>query len=90
MTSKKKINPNDISFEESLKKLEEIVDKLEQGEMNLDEALKLYEDGMAFSDQCLEKLNESKQKIEKLTKEGENKYRTESFQMNHNEGEEFN
>lgn len=86
MTDKKKKN-TDLSFEESLKKLEEIVTELEKGELNLDEALKLYEEGMQFSDQCLKKLNETKQKVEKLTKEGEKKYRTEPFSTKFNEEE---
>lgn len=87
MTAKKK-KDEDISFENSLKKLEEIVEELEKGELSLDEALKLYEEGMQFSDQCLEKLNESKQKVEKLTKEGNKKYHTEPFSMQNNEMDE--
>lgn len=89
MASQKK-KDDDISFEESLKKLEKIVEELEKGELNLDEALKLYEEGMHFSDQCLEKLNESKQKVEKLTKEGNDKYKTEPFSVNNGERDENN
>ena len=69
----------DVSFEDSLKKLEKIVEELETGELSLDEALKLYEEGMQFSDHCLEKLNESKQKVEKLIKDSEKKFHTEPF-----------
>jgi len=87
MTAKKK-KDEDISFENSLKKLEEIVEELEKGELSLDEALKLYEEGMQFSDKCLEKLNESKQKVEKLTKERNKKYHTEPFSMQNNEMDE--
>ena len=83
--SDKKKKDEDISFEDSLKKLEEIVEELEKGELNLDEALKLYEEGMHFSDKCLEKLNETKQKVEKLTREGDKKYHTEPFSVNNNE-----
>ncbi len=89
MTNKKK-KDEDISFEDSLKKLEEIVEELEKGELNLDEALKLYEEGIDFSDRCLDKLNESKQKVEKLTKEGDKKYRTEPFSMQNNNEVEKN
>jgi len=89
MTSQKK-KDDDTSFEGSLKKLEKIVEELEKGELNLDEALKLYEEGMHFSDQCLEKLNESKQKVEKLTKEGNDKYKTEPFSVSNGEGDENN
>jgi exodeoxyribonuclease VII small subunit len=84
MTGKKK-KEEDISFEESLKRLEEIVEKLEKGELSLDEALKLYEEGMYFSDICLEKLNESKQKVEKLTRVDDQKYYTEPFSIKNNE-----
>ncbi|MBP8718092.1 MAG: exodeoxyribonuclease VII small subunit [Candidatus Atribacteria bacterium] len=84
MTGKKK-KEEDISFEESLKRLEEIVEELEKGELSLDEALKLYEEGMYFSDRCLEKLNESKQKVEKLTREGDKKYHTEPFSIKNEE-----
>lgn len=87
MNDKKK-KVKEISFEDSLKKLEEIVEELEKGELNLDEALKLYEEGMQFSDKCIEKLNESKQKVEKITKEGNNKYHTEPFSVQNNEEEE--
>jgi exodeoxyribonuclease VII small subunit len=83
--SDKKKKDEDISFEDSLKKLEEIVEELEKGELNLDEALKLYEEGMHFSDKCLEKLNETKQKVEKLTREGDKKYHTEPFSVKNNE-----
>ncbi len=81
MTDKKR-KDEDISFEDSLKRLEEIVEELEKGELSLDEALKLYEEGMLFSDKCLDKLNETKKKVEKLTREGDEKYRTEPFAIN--------
>lgn len=84
MTDKKK-KDEDISFEESLKKLEEIVEELEKGELNLDDALKLYEEGMHFSDKCLEKLNETKKKVEKLTRDGDEKYHTEPFSINNDD-----
>lgn len=84
MTAKKK-QDEEISFEDSLRKLEDIVEELEKGELNLDEALKLYEEGMHFSDKCLEKLNETKQKVEKLTREADKKYHTEPFTIKGNE-----
>ena len=87
MNDKKK-KVKEISFEDSLKKIEEIVEELEKGELSLDEALKLYEEGMEFSDKCMEKLNESKQRVEKITKEGNNKYHTEPFSVQNNEEDE--
>lgn len=87
MSERKKKN-DDISFEDSLKKLEGIVEELEKGELSLDEALKLYEQGMEFSDKCMEKLNESKQKVEKLTREGNKNYSTEPFSVQNKKKEE--
>ncbi len=83
MTDKEK-KKDEMSFEDSLKKLEEIVEELEKGELNLDEALKLYEEGMEFSDKCMEKLNETKQKVEKLSRDGKDKFQTEPFSLSEN------
>jgi len=75
--SKKKIE--DIPFEEYLRKLENIVQRLEEGELTLDESVKTYEEGMSISKICLEKLNKTKKKIEQLVIEGEEKYSTKPF-----------
>ncbi|GAI62309.1 unnamed protein product [marine sediment metagenome] len=85
MKSKKKIE--DITFEEYLKKLEKIVHQLEEGELTLDESVKTYEEGMNISKICLEKLNKTKKKIEKLVIEGEEKYSTKPF--SEKEGEDI-
>ena len=77
MKSKKKIE--DIPFEEYLRKLENIVQRLEEGELTLDESVKTYEEGMNISKICLEKLNKTKKKIEQLVIEGEKKYSTKPF-----------
>ena len=65
MTTKK---PQKGSLEGSLKRLEEIVETLEQGKVSLDEAVKLYEEGIALSKECAEKLKASELKIRKLAK----------------------
>jgi len=56
------------SFESSLKRLEEIVDSLEQGKVSLDEAVGLYEEGIQLSKECAEKLKATELKIRKLAK----------------------
>ncbi len=56
------------SFENSLKRLEEIVESLEQGKCSLDEAVGLYEEGIALSKECAEKLKTTELKIRKLAK----------------------
>lgn len=51
------------SFEESMGRLEEIVLALERGECNLDESLKLFEEGAKLSRQCNEMLDKAEQKV---------------------------
>ena len=57
------------TFEAALKQLEEIVQRLEKGELPLEESLKLYEDGIRLSRYCHAKLEEAEGKIELLMKD---------------------
>lgn len=65
----KSIHRKDGSFERQLKRLEEIVEILEQGEVTLDEAVKMYEEGVHISKQCLEKLTQAELKLKRLSKD---------------------
>lgn len=65
--AKKKLE--NISFEESMNELENIVQKLEQGELNLEESMTLFERGLALSKHSQNKLQEAEQKIQILTTE---------------------
>ncbi len=67
-----------LSFEEGLKRLEDIVEKLEKGEVPLEEAIKLYEEGMKLAKELKEKLDEIEMKVEKLM-ETDKGFRTEEF-----------
>jgi exodeoxyribonuclease VII small subunit len=60
--------PQKGSFEQSLTRLEEIVESLEQGKVSLDEAVGLYEEGIQLSKECSEKLKATELKIRKLAK----------------------
>jgi len=55
-------------FETALKKLEEIVKKLENGELSLDSALALFEEGIKLSRFCHAKLEEAERRVEILLK----------------------
>ncbi len=57
-------------FEAALKQLEEIVQRLEKGELPLEESLKLYEEGIRLSRICHSKLEEAEGTIEILLKDG--------------------
>ncbi|MFA5362786.1 MAG: exodeoxyribonuclease VII small subunit [Candidatus Omnitrophota bacterium] len=58
----------EIKFEDALKKLEKIIEELEQGDMSLDEALKKYQEGLELSRVCSQRLENAKKKIDVLTK----------------------
>lgn len=57
------------SFEHSLKKLEEIVQTLEGGEIPLDDTLAKFEEGMKLVQFCHSKLNEAEKKLKILVKD---------------------
>ena len=56
----------DNNFESNLKKLELIVDKLESGEVGLEESVKLYEEGMKIKKICDKKLQDIEMQIKKI------------------------
>ena len=57
------------TFESSLGELEKIVRKLEDGDLSLEESLKLFEDGVRLSRECQERLNKAERRIEVLLKD---------------------
>ena len=59
--------PQKITFEQAMAELDEIVRKLENGQIPLEEAVKTYEKGMELKKICEEKLKTAEMKIEKLT-----------------------
>jgi exodeoxyribonuclease VII small subunit len=56
----------ELSFEGALKRLEEIVRKLESGEASLDESIELYGEGDRLKQQCEARLEAARAKIEKI------------------------
>ena len=70
-----------ISFESSMKELEEIVKKLEGGEIELNEAMALFEKGVGLTRECGELLNNAKQRVSELIKSagGENEMEEAEF-----------
>jgi exodeoxyribonuclease VII small subunit len=57
------------TFESSLGELEKIVRKLEDGDLSLEESLKLFEDGVRLSRECQERLSKAERRIEILLKD---------------------
>ncbi|HSM56545.1 MAG TPA: exodeoxyribonuclease VII small subunit [Candidatus Sulfomarinibacteraceae bacterium] len=60
-----------LSFEEALAELERIVEKLESGDLSLEESLALFEKGQALARQCNEQLESATLRVEQLTEDGE-------------------
>ncbi len=56
------------SFEDALKRLEEIVRQMEQGSVSLEESLRLFEEGTALVRQCGTQLDEAELKVVRLMK----------------------
>lgn len=67
------------SFEESLKQLETIVDKLEKGDLPLEESLRLFEEGMKLSAGCKQELDAAEGKVQLLIKQRDGSLKTEPF-----------
>ncbi len=55
-----------LKFESSLTRLEELVGKLEQGDLSLEESLKVFEEGVKLSKNCTKILNDAEKKVELL------------------------
>lgn len=56
----------ELNFEASMKRLTDIVDKLEAGDLALEDSLKLYEEGVRLSQGCMKRLTDAQQRIETL------------------------
>ncbi|AFC71369.1 exodeoxyribonuclease VII small subunit [Rickettsia australis] len=67
MTNTKTLEEN-ISFEEALQELEEIVKKIDNGQESLEMAVNSFERGILLKNHCEKKLKEARLKIEKITK----------------------
>jgi exodeoxyribonuclease VII small subunit len=66
-------------FETSLHKLEEVVKKLESGELSLDDSLKAFEEGVKHAAFCARKLNEAEKRVELLLKQKDGAFVREEF-----------
>ena len=60
---------SELKFEKAMTRLENIVDELERGDLDIDKSLEIFEEGIKMSRLCSKKLNEAEAKIQKLTKD---------------------
>ncbi len=71
-----------LSFEEALEQLEDIVSKLEDGSINLEESIEEYTRGVHLKNQCENKLKEATLKVEQITIDKDGKFSTKEFNKN--------
>jgi len=72
-------------FEDAMKELEDIVKRLESGDLPLEESLKIFEEGVALSRYCFNKLEEAEKRVSILVK-GEGGVKREPFEYEATEG----
>lgn len=77
---KKPEPPKKPDFERSLTRLEEVVRKLESPQLSLDEAMKLFEEGVGLSRECQKQLEEAEGRVEILLKKADGKIAAEAFE----------
>ncbi len=79
-TSKKPEPAKKPDFERSLARLEEVVRRLENANLSLDEAMKLFEEGVELSRECQKQLEEAEGRVEILLKKADGKVVAEPFE----------
>jgi exodeoxyribonuclease VII small subunit len=71
----------DLNFEKALKDLETTVERLEQGDLSLDESLKLFEKGIKLAKFLRKELEKAEKKVEILLKDEKGRVSVESFEI---------
>ncbi len=84
-----KVSPRVTKFEDALERLSKIVEKLEKGDLSLDEAIKVFEEGVKLCQFCAKKLDEAEQKVAVLLKNQKGEFYTEPFAEEKNIENEF-
>lgn len=82
-----KKEPPPPKFEDALKRLEEVLEALEHGNLNLEEALQAFGEGVGLVRFCHGKLDEVERKVELLLKDAAGNFFTKPFPEEEGEGE---
>jgi exodeoxyribonuclease VII small subunit len=83
MSQSAKNNPekeSKLDFEKSMARLDQVVKRLESPDLSLDEAMKLFEEGVTLSRECQKQLEEAEARIEILLKKADGKLVAEPFE----------
>ncbi len=76
----------DQNFEAALKRLEEVLESLEHGELTLEQSLAAFEEGVNLVRLCQQKLDEVEKRVELLLKDESGKFFTRPFAPEEDEG----
>ena len=77
----KKTKPTGFKFELALERIEQIVERMESGEIELDQALELYQEGNDLMAKCRIALKDVRTNIKKLTRDGQGQLKLEANEM---------
>ncbi len=69
----------EVNFEKSLTRLEEIVQALEQGDLALDKSLELFKEGVELSKFCSQKLTVAQKDVQKIVEDNKGNFTLETF-----------
>jgi exodeoxyribonuclease VII small subunit len=86
ITTMAKGKPQDLSFEAGLKRLEEVLDSLEHGNLSLEEAMRAFEEGVQLVRLCHQKLDAVEKRVELLLKDDAGRFFTRPFPEEEGEG----
>ena len=78
--TKKGEPPKKADFERSLQRLEEVVKRLESANLPLDDAMKLFEEGVELTRECQKQLEQAEGRVEILLKKADGKIAAEAFE----------
>jgi exodeoxyribonuclease VII small subunit len=73
--------PKEPRFEQAIGRLEEIVRLLDDGDLPLDDALKLFEEGVKLAGECARQLSKAQERLETLTKKQDGTLDRESLEL---------
>ncbi|MGH9865951.1 MAG: exodeoxyribonuclease VII small subunit [Candidatus Acidiferrales bacterium] len=79
--------PRKGEFEKSLTRLEEVVKRLESTDLSLDEAMKLFEEGVKLSRDCQKQLEEAEGRVEILLRKADGKIQAEPFETSEDDSQ---
>ena len=75
-------NVEEMTFEQSIDALEALVKRLEDGGIDLDESLRIYEQAVALRDHCRSILEDGEHRIRKIMETADGSVREEEFEIN--------